>query len=409
MAVPGSVRSPASEGTNLLLVDGAAPAVDSLDVLVALGLEARPALRRRRDRRPKPEPADRGLLELFGGDALTLDTVLLRSGRPLPEVALSLGRLEAGGWLVRAPAPGTSGRAPVPEVRHDRSVRSRVCRGASRSSATRSPTCHRTPSLRTGRISPVSPPGWSGPAWTIPARWTGSRCVATWPISPLAATRPAAGPGRLRPCGATSAGSITRARCPTIRPVPCGRREGTAACRACWPRPSWRYCWTRRPQSAAEEPLARRLRDDAVLEVLYGGGLRVGELCGLDLPDVALRTRTLTVWGKGGKQRQVPLGQPAADALDGWLRRGRPEFLSAGPTEAPSPTDGAAVFFNQRHRRLTPRDVRRILDRRAPTPTHPHALRHSYATHLLDGGRTCAWCRSCSATPTWPPPRSTPT
>ncbi|HET9600949.1 MAG TPA: DNA-processing protein DprA [Acidimicrobiales bacterium] len=104
MAVPGSVRSPASEGTNLLLVDGAAPAVDSLDVLVALGLEARPALRRRRDRRPKPEPADRGLLELFGGDALTLDTVLLRSGRPLPEVALSLGRLEAGGWLVRAGA-----------------------------------------------------------------------------------------------------------------------------------------------------------------------------------------------------------------------------------------------------------------------------------------------------------------
>ncbi len=140
------------------------------------------------------------------------------------------------------------------------------------------------------------------------------------------------------------------------------------------------------PPSATEEPLARRLRDDAVLEVLYGGGLRVGELCGLDLPDVALRTRTLTVWGKGGKQRQVPLGQPAADALDGWLRRGRPEFLSAGPTETPSPTDGAAVFFNQRHRRLTPRDVRRILDRRAPTPTHPHALRHSYATHLLDGG-----------------------
>ena len=75
-----------------------------LDVLVALGLEARPTQRRRRDRRPKPEPADRGLLELFGGDALTLDTVLLRSGRPLPEVALSLGRLEAGGWLVRAGA-----------------------------------------------------------------------------------------------------------------------------------------------------------------------------------------------------------------------------------------------------------------------------------------------------------------
>ena len=104
MAVPGSVRSPASEGTNLLLVDGAPPAVDALDVLVALGLEARPARRGRRDRRPPPEPGDRTLLELFGTDALTLEVVVLRSGRPLPEVAVALGRLEAGGWLSRSGA-----------------------------------------------------------------------------------------------------------------------------------------------------------------------------------------------------------------------------------------------------------------------------------------------------------------
>ena len=137
------------------------------------------------------------------------------------------------------------------------------------------------------------------------------------------------------------------------------------------------------------DAVERRLRDDAVLEVLYGCGLRVGELCGLELPDVALRTRTLTVWGKGGKQRQVPLGQPAADALEGWLRRGRPAFLAAAadPSRAPGPgPDEAAVFLNQRRQRLSPRDVRRILDRRAAAPTHPHALRHSYATHLLDGG-----------------------
>jgi len=142
----------------------------------------------------------------------------------------------------------------------------------------------------------------------------------------------------------------------------------------------------------------RRLRDDAVLEVLYGCGLRVGELCGLDLPDVALRSRTLTVWGKGGKQRQVPLGGPAAEALDGWLRRGRPAVLAAAAAAgsprpagvhrgAPAPQpDEAAVFLNARRRRVTPRDVRRILDRRAAAPTHPHALRHTYATHLLDGG-----------------------
>jgi len=137
------------------------------------------------------------------------------------------------------------------------------------------------------------------------------------------------------------------------------------------------------PAATDDDPPAIRLRDDAVLEVLYGCGLRVGELCGLDRPDVALRSRTLTVWGKGAKQRQVPLGEPAQEALTGWLGRGRPELVSGRAIE---PAAAAAVFLNRRLRRLTPRDVRRILDRRALSPTHPHALRHSFATHLLDGG-----------------------
>ena len=89
------------------------------------------------------------------------------------------------------------------------------------------------------------------------------------------------------------------------------------------------------------------------------------------------------MWGKGGKQRQVPLGEPAAEALDGWLAGGRPVMLAEA---TPPAGDEAALFYNRRHRRLTPRDVRRVLDRRAAAPTHPHALRHSYATHLLDGG-----------------------
>ncbi len=123
-----------------------------------------------------------------------------------------------------------------------------------------------------------------------------------------------------------------------------------------------------------------RLRDDAVLEVLYGCGLRVGELCGLDLDRVDLRSKTLVVWGKGSKQRRLPLGEPAAVALQGWLSRGRRVLAPAvGP-------DVVAVFFNQRGKRLTSRDVRRILDQRSTNPTHPHALRHSFATHLLDGG-----------------------
>jgi integrase/recombinase XerC len=123
-----------------------------------------------------------------------------------------------------------------------------------------------------------------------------------------------------------------------------------------------------------------RLRDDAVLEVLYGCGLRVGELCGLDTDRVDLQSNTLAVWGKGSKQRRVPLGEPAADALRGWLSRGRHVLA---PLEG---SDVVAVFFNQRGKRLSSRDVRRILDQRSTNPTHPHALRHSFATHLLDGG-----------------------
>jgi site-specific recombinase XerD len=117
-------------------------------------------------------------------------------------------------------------------------------------------------------------------------------------------------------------------------------------------------------------------RDLAVLELLYAAGLRVSELCGLDRGDVDLRRRIVTVLGKGAKQRRVPMHDAAVAALRAWLEDGRDAM--DGPPEA--------VFVNQRGARLGPRDVRRILDRRADAPTHPHALRHTYATHLLDGG-----------------------
>jgi len=128
-----------------------------------------------------------------------------------------------------------------------------------------------------------------------------------------------------------------------------------------------------------DEPVWRRTMDDAVLEILYGSGLRVSELCGLDVSSVDLAAGAVVVWGKGSKQRRVPLSQPSVQALRSWLTV-RHEVV---------PDDGeaaSAMFANERGRRLTPRDVRRIVDRRSPQPTHPHALRHSFATHLLDGG-----------------------
>jgi len=133
------------------------------------------------------------------------------------------------------------------------------------------------------------------------------------------------------------------------------------------------------PRRCLDDPEPVRARDDAVLEVLYGAGLRVGELCGLDTGDLDLDRGRATVWGKGGKQRVVPLGDAAVDALRRWL--GRRDELGATTDDA-----ACALFRNHRGRRLTARDVHRLLDRRASSPTHPHALRHTFATHLLDGG-----------------------
>ena len=126
-----------------------------------------------------------------------------------------------------------------------------------------------------------------------------------------------------------------------------------------------------------DEPEWRRRRDAAVLEVLYASGVRVSELCSLEISQIDLEASRLTVWGKGAKERRVPLGEPAKAALADWM---------AIRHEAAPPEAAGAVFVNERGRRLTPRDVRRIIDRRSSSPTHPHALRHTFATHLLDGG-----------------------
>jgi integrase/recombinase XerC len=120
------------------------------------------------------------------------------------------------------------------------------------------------------------------------------------------------------------------------------------------------------------------LRDTAIVEVLYGSGLRVSELCGLDLCSLDRSVGVVRVLGKGAKERLVPVSEPALGALAAWIERGRPAMTG--------PDAGDSLFVNHAGRRIGPRDVRRILDRRADHPVHPHALRHTYATHLLDGG-----------------------
>jgi integrase/recombinase XerC len=129
------------------------------------------------------------------------------------------------------------------------------------------------------------------------------------------------------------------------------------------------------------------LRDRAILELLYATGIRVGELCGLRLGDVDLAADTVLVLGKGAKQRVVPFGEPARVALLDYLVKGRAVMLP-GPDRG---SDREALFFNRRGRPMTQRDVRGMLERYrvaagAPAGTSPHTLRHSYATHLLEGG-----------------------
>jgi integrase/recombinase XerC len=131
---------------------------------------------------------------------------------------------------------------------------------------------------------------------------------------------------------------------------------------------------------AALDPAdALAVRDRAVCELLYAAGLRVSELCGLDLDDVDLEGRLVTVTGKGDKQRRVPIHAACAAAVAAWRDGPRRELVRPD-------SPGSALFFNRRGRRLGPRDVRRLLAARAGGPLHPHALRHTYATHLLEGG-----------------------
>jgi integrase/recombinase XerC len=126
-----------------------------------------------------------------------------------------------------------------------------------------------------------------------------------------------------------------------------------------------------------DQPDWKIARDTAVIELLYGSGLRVSELCSLDIDSINVKQLAVSVMGKGGKERRVPVGEPSLVALKQWV---------ALRTEVVANSSTVALFVNSRGTRLGTRDVRRIIDARSLAPTHPHALRHTYATHLLDNG-----------------------
>jgi integrase/recombinase XerC len=159
------------------------------------------------------------------------------------------------------------------------------------------------------------------------------------------------------------------------------------------PRPHRRLPSVLRPDQATQvmraaavgaeqgDPVA--LRDRALVEVLYATAVRVSELCGLDLDDIDYDRSLLRVLGKGGKERSVPFGEPAGVAILAWLEHGRPELARVN-----SPN---AVFLGTRGGRLDPRSARRVVhDAVSAVPgaadVGPHGLRHSAATHLLEGG-----------------------
>jgi len=130
-------------------------------------------------------------------------------------------------------------------------------------------------------------------------------------------------------------------------------------------------------------------RDRAILELLYASGLRAGELVGLDLGDISLGEGLLRVLGKGSKERIVPFGSKAAEALRSYLSI-RQELARAGPGRKTRGA-GEAVFLNCRGGRLTTRSVGNIVDRHIGglaqrLKVHPHTLRHTFATHMLDAG-----------------------
>jgi len=216
------------------------------------------------------------------------------------------------------------------------------------------------PGSASARPSSGSGPAGSGPADSGPAR------PGSGPASPAA--------GSARPEGAPPRGAEDRG-------APDGllARPGSGAARAAGT-PGRRNS---AKSGRDDEDAALALRDSAIMELLYATGIRVSELCGLDLGDLDEERRTVRVLGKGNRERTVPAGIPAVRAVGAWARTGRPVLVT--------PASGYALLLGARGGRLDPRTARRVvhacLAAVPGTPdSGPHGLRHAAATHLLEGG-----------------------
>jgi len=216
------------------------------------------------------------------------------------------------------------------------------------------------PGSASARPSSGSGPAGSGPADSGPAR------PGSGPASPAA--------GSARPEGAPPRGAEDRG-------APDGllARPGSGAARAAGT-PGRRNS---AKSGRDDEDAALALRDSAIMELLYATGIRVSELCGLDLGDLDEERRTVRVLGKGNRERTVPAGIPAVRAVGAWARTGRPVLVT--------PASGHALLLGARGGRLDPRTARRVvhacLAAVPGTPdSGPHGLRHAAATHLLEGG-----------------------
>jgi len=210
----------------------------------------------------------------------------------------------------------------------------------------------------------------------------------------LAGTRSWLAAERERGAGRTTlARRVASARVFTAWATRTGRLTKDPGAHLVSPRPYHRLPVVLRPEQAAaaldaagagaaeRDPVA--LRDHLLLELLYATGIRVSELCGLDVDDVQAERRTIRVFGKGGRERTVVYGLPAERALRGWLDAGRDRLLRAG-----SPP---ALLLGARGGRLDPRVARTVVHEAVRTvpgapDVAPHGLRHSTATHLLEGG-----------------------